>query len=59
MAGIIMNTMLHIKVSEMSPKSFAHSRVGSVGSCEMAFFGVLKVDPQEPCGNVFLFCPQV
>ena len=25
----------------------------------MTFFGILKIDPLEPCGNVFLFCPSV
>ena len=23
----------------------------------MTFFGILKIDPLEPCGNVFLFLP--
>ena len=37
----------------MSQKNFAHSKVGSVGSYEMTFFGILKIDPLEPCGNEF------
>ena len=49
---------MHIKVSDKTlnvPKNFAHSKVGSVGSKEMPSFGIFKIGPLEPCGNVFWF----
>ena len=58
----LIHMMMLVKISTLRlmikrKKNLAHSKVGSVGSQEMTFFGILKFDPLEPCGNVFLFLP--